>query len=277
MTQSPSDQPVEFDPHHYWSNLVSGDLTLDRVGNVGCGIAFNEWIYRQKGEALHRALRDANISLAGTSIFEAAFGVGYYLSRWRSHGVGQVTGVDLSADAVEQARMEYPDFDLQCQDLAELAPSPTPFDVVFAIDVLYHIIDDVQWDRAVRNLARRVRAGGALVFTDQFWAVRTHRSAHVRRRRFEDYVEVLGEEGLTIEVRRVFTRYLGHDRGTGMGPLWPFLRWKWTYRLVRAATRLGVLPFLGDTLGRGLYERERQDSVTPESAPSLEVVVALRA
>lgn len=262
-----------FDPTAYWADLVRGRLTLDMVGNVGCGIAFNRWIYRRKWEALSSAMASRHVDLAGSSLFEAGFGIGFYLERWAALGVERVAGADLSPAAVAGASERFPSYDLKCADLAELSPAGPRYDVVVAIDVLYHIVDDARWEDALSGLAARVRDGGLLVFTDQFWPRRETRSPHVRRRTWSDYHDLLDAQGFTSHARHPFTRLLGHE-GEGWSLAWG--TWLTCYRAVRMAKRVGLGEGAGALLGRTLYALENRFPARPGRDSCLEVVVSRR-
>jgi glycogen(starch) synthase len=72
-----------------------------------------------------------------------------------------VTLVDVSPEMLEEARRRYPDLRLVQADAHQLPFEEAEFDAVVALDLLPHLRD---LDAGVRELARIVRSGGAVVF-----------------------------------------------------------------------------------------------------------------
>ena len=64
-------------------------------------------MYRVRCVVLRRALRRASISLSGATVLDLGAGTGFYIKRWLALGAAEVTGIDLSATAVEALRGEY--------------------------------------------------------------------------------------------------------------------------------------------------------------------------
>jgi len=189
---------MTYDPTVYWSSLVTGDGDLAHVGIPGLG-RYNRYAYRFRLRALRRALQD--VDLRGRRVFEAAFGEGFYLGYWRSAGAAKVSGVDLSPGAVAEGRRRFPSYDLRQADLtrpADLAGFG-PHDIVTALDVLYHIVDDVAFAAALRHLGALVAPGGRLLLSEKFPAAAPfQRFPHVRRRPLGSYREVLEPLGLRL-------------------------------------------------------------------------------
>ena len=105
-------------------------------------------------------------------------------------------------------------------DVSDTVPEG-PFDVVNAFDVLYHITDPERWERAVRNLARAVAPGGALVVTDLFEAGHAE-AAHNVMRPLSRYAELLAAEGLApgalTPTHVLLNRHLGVWRFVNRAP-----------------------------------------------------------
>lgn len=189
-------------PQRFWEQRISSGGDLSSVGHPELG-AYNRLAYVVRQAALRRALGGVEAKLAGTRIFEVAFGVGYYLEFWSDRGAGEVTGIDLSPSAVEVARRRFPGYVLFQHDVTRPLPeSMGRYGLVTAIDVLYHVVDDEDWRRAVRHVSSLVAPGGLLVLTDKFpqgAATSPSGAVHVRRRPLEEYEEELRKGGLVIE------------------------------------------------------------------------------
>jgi SAM-dependent methyltransferase len=172
------------------------------------GTEFNRLAYDLRLHALVRALQKAAYFPPPDHIFEAAFGVGHYLKFWQSQHCRRVVGVDLSAQACQNATRHFPEFDLREGDLAEInqwedwLELAHSFTVVTAIDVIYHLFEEEAACRALRNVAQLVAPKGILVLTEKFtqsaYAVEEV-PGHVMRRCLDWYTTLLETQGLVLE------------------------------------------------------------------------------
>lgn len=182
---------TDFDPDRYWRELVRGASPEDlhEVGHPDMGAGFNRVAYTLRREAVDRALQQT-CGFPLRSVFEGAVGVGFYQSYWAQRGASRIAGVDLSPRAVDALRQRHPTHDLRAGDLAyithwsDFSELERSFDLVTAIDVLYHIIDDTRCEAALTALARLTRPGGHLLLTDKFprKPERVRETPHVVRR-----------------------------------------------------------------------------------------------
>ncbi|MDQ2730123.1 MAG: class I SAM-dependent methyltransferase [Armatimonadota bacterium] len=198
-----------FDPVSYWSDLIVGSSAadVDEVGISDMGRSFNRIAYSLRLHALNRICGQVDISPPNIKIFEAAFGVGYYLKYWRSRGCRDIVGVDLSPMAKENVQRQFPEFDLRLGNLAEMHHWPdwtkltNSFDLVTAVDVLYHVIDEDATRQAVDNLSKLVAPDGVFIFTEKFrrHSMPVRETENVLRRPLEWYSAILEENGLVFE------------------------------------------------------------------------------
>src|SRR6266508_4489818 len=109
-----------FELKRYWTNLDHIDPidTENVVGHEDMGREFTLRAYGLRLRALIRALQSAGC-YPPASVFEAAFGVGFYLRLWKTLDSKRVSGIDLSARACEHARRCFPEFDLRAGDIAD--------------------------------------------------------------------------------------------------------------------------------------------------------------
>ena len=75
---------------------------------------------------------------------------------------GPTLGVELSPQAVEQARERYPTASFLCADATQWQPERGEFDIVVSQEVLEHIIDKSAYLRVARQA---LRTGGYLILT----------------------------------------------------------------------------------------------------------------
>lgn len=233
-----------YHPRDYWGQRVSGDGSLANVGQTALG-PYNGYTYPLRLEALDRLLE--GVPVKELRVFDGGFGEGVYLDYWRRRGAATVAGIDLSERAVAAGKARYPGYELKIGDLSK-ADDFTPFrryDIVTAIDVLYHVVDDAAWSAALGNMLSLVAPEGYFIFSDKFPSHGAYQPmAHVRRRSRALWSERLALAGFTV-VRRVPVFVLMDDPITcGSHPLIGWLsrlQWRLFARLIRTTAHRPAL------------------------------------
>lgn len=89
---------------------------------------------------------------------------------------------------------------IQVSSLAEVGFDRT-FDAVLCLDVLFHVVDDAQWQASVTGLYHATRPGGYFFVVEHFPKPGSKQATHCRWRSLDDYegalkganwIEVLG-------------------------------------------------------------------------------------
>jgi len=181
-----------FDAQAYWETRLRSRPDLRGTGHRAFSVAYNEGMYEVATDRLRDALGKAGISLAGKRVLDVGAGLGYFVERYVEWGAAQVTGVDITQASVETLRRRFPALTFFQADIssAELTLSGD-YDLVFAISVLYHIVEEQRFERALAHLCSRVRPGGHLVLVDAFHKPLFPTAPHTRLRALEAYVNVL--------------------------------------------------------------------------------------
>jgi 2-polyprenyl-3-methyl-5-hydroxy-6-metoxy-1,4-benzoquinol methylase len=168
--------------------------TLESVGKIGTPEPENRRRYARKKRRIVDLLRTLGMpDLTGKTVLDAGCGVGLVSELLYALGA-TVSGVDASpvaiAEASDRAGAEQQSGRFIAESLTDFRFADR-FDLVLCIDVLYHVIDDRNWHKAVRNLFRHTRRGGLLILLDQL-APKAHTPvSHVRFRTAAMYAEVL--------------------------------------------------------------------------------------
>jgi 2-polyprenyl-3-methyl-5-hydroxy-6-metoxy-1,4-benzoquinol methylase len=116
------------------------------------------------GGRLDLAERELGRPVAGARMLEVGCAYGLFLDAARTRGY-DVTGVELSKEAAEHARVER-GLTVHSSQLAE-APLEGKFDVVCAWDTLEHVPDPVEFWQAVRGL---VADDGVVLFSTPYFS-----------------------------------------------------------------------------------------------------------
>jgi protein-L-isoaspartate O-methyltransferase len=120
----------------------------------------------------------------GMAVLDVGSGAGHWIDFYRSVlGAGRVVGVELVPQVAAALQRKYEgndDVTVLNGDVVDGVDAQPPFDVVNAIGVMFHIVEDDRWRRAVANLAAMLRPGGVMIVGGQFGPI-THDVGFRRR------------------------------------------------------------------------------------------------
>jgi SAM-dependent methyltransferase len=167
-------------------------------------------MYRLKGRALRRAVTGMR---AGSQALDIGSGVGWVVGQLLRRGF-EVEGCDISPAAVERLRGAIPEatfFEIQ------LGRDPIPresnsFDLVTALDVLYHVTEESPFEDAVREIARVTRPGGKVIVTDGFGDSDRSPAPHVRFRSLTRWKRAGEEQGIELRALLPLYRWMSRSR-----------------------------------------------------------------
>jgi SAM-dependent methyltransferase len=203
---------TEIDAKDYWESLHRKNYGLTSVGYIGVGKPFNAWMYRVRRRVFRKTMQPFLPERNDLEILDIGSGTGFYLERWRELGFQKVSGSDVSEMAVERLRERYPAFDIAQLDIGEDPAGLTGrrFDIVSIVDVLFHITSERKYRQAFLNLAKLVKPGGILVFSENFVHQTGPREAQQVNRSIAEIGSLLENAGFEPLARRpmfVFMNY----------------------------------------------------------------------
>jgi SAM-dependent methyltransferase len=259
-----------FDPGRYWEEMHRSNVGFAAVGFGVLGPPFNTSMYRVRRRVLRRAVRRADLRVRGASVLDVGTGTGFYVREWQRLGAGAVTGLDVSTAAVARLRREIPDARFLEADVADPTPDALSggFDIVSAFDVLFHIVDDERFSRAMENLGRLTRPGGHLLLSENFLRGSTLRHRHQVSRTREEIHDALTASGFEIVLRLPMFVLLNTPVDSESRPLRLF--WRGLAGTSRRSHRLGGL------LAAALYLPELALTAVVREGPSTELLVCRR-
>jgi len=179
-----------FDPNAYWEgrHRVFRD-SHKAVGHTAISADANAEQYELKQRLIMDAITRHAGSPQGKTLLDAGCGIGLLTGRFVEAGFS-VVGADFSATAVERAESNGIEAAFVVSPLHVLELN-RHFDVVVAIDVLLHVVDDHVWARTLAALTRHLIEDGLLVIVDWFDGSVTDLGDHVRPRSLSQYAETL--------------------------------------------------------------------------------------
>lgn len=180
----------------FWDQRHRDQGDLRSGGNMSFNHAANEVFYALRLAWLVELAGVESAAEAPRTMLDAGCGKGFF-----SRGMGRfghrVDGIDASPFAIESCQeLGGPHETYAVSTLSTWSP-PYLYDVVYSIDVLFHIMDDESWAQSLHNLASLVRLGGRLIVVDHGADVDKVWGNYQKTRARSRYDEVVAEHGLT--------------------------------------------------------------------------------
>lgn len=197
-------QRPHFDAAAYWEKRHRAHGTaLTGVGHIELSAAQNAADYDVKLSRVVAALERAVGSLADKKTLDAGCGIGLLTERLEQHG-GAVTAVDVSATAIATARQRTSAaVTYHCIPLDAMTWE-AQFDCVVCMDVLFHVVDDAQWQRALARLVAAAKPGAPILIQEMLGKAGQNNAIHVRWRSLDMYRDGLALCGAAIERQETY-------------------------------------------------------------------------
>ena len=255
----------------WWDRRHAELPAYQAVGCEGIGVPFNAWMYRVRRHVFRRVVGPLLPRPGTAAVLDVASGFGFYVERWRELGVTDVTASDAAPTALAELRRRHPDVPAVALDVTAETSGlrGRRFDAISAFDVLFHIVDDEAYGRAIANLASLLRPGGLLVLSENFRLDVPKAVSPTQVDRTEaDIVGLLRATGLEPVLRRRMFWLMNEPQNTRSS-----LHWRWWRRLCRA---LRARPGLGAVVGPALYPIELALVRRRAPGPSTDLMVCRR-
>ena len=157
----------------------------------------------------------------GGSLLDVGSGAGHWIDLYRALlRPTRVVGLDISATAATalgRRMAAFPEVEIRHGDVAEPGfELGQTFALINAIGVLFHIVDDEAWARALANLARHLEPGGHLIVGGQFGWITASVQFHGTDE-FTDWAEGAGGGARLVNKRiRSLRRWKREARRAGL-------------------------------------------------------------
>lgn len=268
VSRSPA-HPTAEDNRVYWEERLGEGFGLEKVGYIGLGRAFNTWMYRARRSVLERRIGRLMRSRPGMRVLDVGSGTGFYVELWRDLGASP-TGSDITEAAMGELRRRVPAGEFVRFDVgAEGHPfGERRFDLVSAFDVLFHIVDDVRYERAFANMASVLEPGGLLLFTDNFLHAEPIRTPTQASRTLAQTESAVRAAGLEVIDRRPAMYLMNGPVDSDSTALRRW--WQWLSRLV------GIGEAAGWLAGAALYPLEVELASRLRESPTTEMMLCRR-
>jgi len=265
MTDSVS-QTQEFDTEEYWQERLSATYDVNGVGYAGLSRSYNQWLYSVRRYNFHRMV--GRYELGGSPrVLDIGSGTGFYIDLWEEVGAESIVGIDIAEVAVKNLRKQYPDHTFLQEDISEPLPSDTEgrFDVISAMDVLFHIVDDESYRQALVQIYEFLRPGGYFVLTDNFLQSESEYSGHIVHRSLSNSRQALEEVGFEVKERTPV--FVLMNEPVDSPPAWLSRLWSKIFRIASHSETTG------NVLGAILFPAEIFLTRFLSESPTTEIMI----
>ena len=259
---------VSLDLRRYWDTRLAATPGLQGVGYLRLGRAYNEWMYRVRTDVFRRLIHNWNLNGRALKVLDVGSGTGHYIREWLRSGAAHVVGSDFSETAIRRLRSEFPGIPIRQFDIgaSDLPSKLGRYDVVSAFDVLFHIVDDDAYQRALRNCFLCCRPGGYFVFSELFLRRRTC-VKHMVSRSAAEITQALRSAGFIVIDRVPMFVIMNYPADAGT-----LVKLAWSAMIAPAM----VSEWAGDVLGRALAPFERHLVKTLRESATTEIMLCRR-
>ncbi len=258
-----------FNPDDFWQSRLTKVEGLEGVGYAKLGKPFNIWGYKVRKQAFYNIISPLNYNFKEAEVLDIGSGTGFYIAIWNALNAKKVTGLDITEVAVENLKTKFPEHEFIQLDIGDeigkLKSTLGNKDFISAMDVLFHIVDDQRFDRAVHNIASLLKPGGYFVYSDNFLNGETIRTTHQVSRSKKYLLDLFDKAGFEVVSHKPFmilSNYPIDSKNKLLHAYWFLLE-----------NTTALIKPLGHLFGAMLYPIEKILLKQMKDSPSSEIVL----
>jgi SAM-dependent methyltransferase len=260
---------TSFSPDSYWEDRLHKIKGLEGVGFKKLGPSFNKWAYRVRKKVFLKQVKMLPATIASANVLDIGSGTGFYIQNWRELQAANITGVDIAPTSVANLKQTFPNSHFFQSDIGDPAFNKTgqyaTYDLVSAMDVLFHIVDDERFEQAIANIASIIKPGGYFIYSDMFLHGLPRRGESQVLRPEPYLMQLFARNGFEPVIRKPFMYFTDNPvdaKNPLMKAYWFLLE-----------NGLYILPFMGHVLGPLIYPFEMLAVNNSKTSPTTEFTI----
>jgi SAM-dependent methyltransferase len=162
-----------YHPTSWWDERVyTRGMSDSRTISQDTSLLATKYHYASVELVILRHLRNHNIDLTGAAVLDVGSGAGHWIDFYRSIGAAACVGIDISETSVRFLQKKY-----AAQEHVQiyhglfqniLEANPAKFDLINAIGVMFHVVNDPDWEKGLQLLTKNLEVGGTLIIGGYF-------------------------------------------------------------------------------------------------------------
>jgi 2-polyprenyl-3-methyl-5-hydroxy-6-metoxy-1,4-benzoquinol methylase len=183
----------DYDSERYWGDRFrKHGLSLLGPGHDGFSLEENEAAYREAGVVFVNLCLHAGLDLEKSRVLEIGCGTGYYAEIFRSQGVADYLGVDVTDSLFGELHRRFRKYRFAKIDIAAtLLPRSRQFNVITLIDVAQHIVNKSKFEFALDNIDKSLALKGSFIFTTDLEKKSSFQAFYEKQWILNDFVKCL--------------------------------------------------------------------------------------
>lgn len=192
----------KFNHKAYWNDRYSKDFSIESSGYVGLGKSYNKYLYKSRFDVLKFIEDNLIKGLKNKDILEFGSGTGVFTEYFYNKNVKKYYGLEISDVAVNKLKNEYKGFtflngNIDDKDIYSFID--VKLDLIFAAEVLMHVIDRDDLRKVIQNIKNNLKDSGYFVEFDpiSFGNIK-NQAEYMNFIQFNTLQELFEEQGLEI-------------------------------------------------------------------------------
>ncbi len=156
-----------------------GDKTKSHEENVK--------LLEQGTEVFFETCLEVNVEFDIARVLDIGCGTGHFAEVLVRNGVKDYLGIDIVDTLFERLRVKFPGCRFQQLDVS-MQPLSNTYDLILAMDILQHIVDEEKFSFALENIKSHISSTGSVIISTYIGSYRRE-SFYLVRRPFEVFQE----------------------------------------------------------------------------------------
>ncbi|MGB2867768.1 MAG: class I SAM-dependent methyltransferase [Bacteroidota bacterium] len=173
--------PLDYRAVDYWSTRHGKyGFDLRGVGDKTKSHKENINLLEEGSRVFLRVCREANVPFSNMQVLDVGCGTGHFAEILRNNGVRDYLGIDIVDTLFEGLRAKLPGFRFQQIDIGTQFLDGK-YDLILAMDVLQHVVNDQKFAFALENVRSHLNAHGIIIISTALGPLRRETFYVVRR------------------------------------------------------------------------------------------------
>ena len=162
-----------YDDSNWWDTSFYLEGVTDRQTiSKNKSIITSNYHYASVEMQILKHFQNNNIYTKGSNILDLGSGSGHWINFYKNLGVGSIKGIDVSNKSFKYlVQKQSGDTNVEIhrgKALEVIRNLDGPFDIVNAVGVMFHIVDDTEWKNTIVSIANALKNDGLFIIGGHF-------------------------------------------------------------------------------------------------------------